>query len=411
MLKHIVFSALLTVLFLPSQAFSNEASLEELFESKSPHDISLLLGEKYLVSRIVETEVLAPQALGVRSSLSSDGSSNRDHFALPKGRHFGSVPGETPMVRFSLFQRGSEYELNGAVVLEDGEVMNLEAKNLRKDSRISLRASHDVQRGVAPTCAAEKGISNDFLEGFSLSDEQKNSLRMLRSETALIAELATEADQEYVSRFGGLTPAFEQIQAVTNIVSGIFEAHFNVSFRIVFQNGWTSTDPYTSNTASTLLSQFSNYWYSHFPDNDTSVYRRTIAQMFTGRTMASGVAGIANTGSLCWGGEYNIAQNSPNGIGFTATTAAHETGHTFGAYHDTTSGFIMWPVLVAARDEFSPISITNIDSGIQVGLFLSASSGHVCLLEEEDDSVTLSPPVKVESAGPAQQTSSYAEHP
>jgi hypothetical protein len=71
--------------------------------------------------------------------------------------------------------------------------------------------------------------------------------------------------------------------SVLNIVEGIYETTFNMTFIVTYLNVWTTTSngyPYTATNSLDILIQIENYWNK----NKTSV-PRNIAHLFTGKTI------------------------------------------------------------------------------------------------------------------------------
>ena len=152
-----------------------------------------------------------------------------------------------------------------------------------------------------------------------------------------IARIATEADGEYVSAFGGAAQANAQILSIMNLVDGIYQVEIGVTFQVVFQNAWSdaATDPYSSTVPSTLLGQFRNHWNANFTN-----IQRSLAHMWTGKNMDGDTIGIASVGVVCRTptSAYGVSQRFPTNIAtpLTAQTVvltAHEIGHNFSAFH------------------------------------------------------------------------------
>jgi hypothetical protein len=151
------------------------------------------------------------------------------------------------------------------------------------------------------------------------------------------ADVATEADYEYVTALGGSTPANNEILAIMNLVDGIYETQLGVSLKVVYQHTWASKPtgyPYTAAVeGSTVLNEFTNHWNQAF----TGV-ARDVAHLWTGKDIASngstGLAGIAWVGVVCSspGHAYGVSQRFSSTAIKQALTA-HEVGHNFSASH------------------------------------------------------------------------------
>jgi hypothetical protein len=145
-----------------------------------------------------------------------------------------------------------------------------------------------------------------------------------------VAEIATEADFEYVSALGGSTAANNDILSIMNQVQAIYERDIGLTFSVVLQHTWaTANDPYnTSGDAVAALNEFTNYWNANFASTN-----RDVTHMWTGRDLG-GPAGVAWVGVVC-----RLPSNS-YGLSDVETMApfrvgipAHEIGHNFNASH------------------------------------------------------------------------------
>lgn len=176
--------------------------------------------------------------------------------------------------------------------------------------------------------------------GVSLSQKIESAGRQVAPQTskaisssALVAELATEADYEYVTSMGGSENANNEILSIMNQVEGVYETELGITFEIVYQNTWaTENDPYTAtNDASLMLSEFANYWNANYAH-----VTRDITNMWTRRPTGR-YSGMAFVGSACLypqpSAAYSIAlvfKDDP----LRFALIAHEIGHLFGATHE-----------------------------------------------------------------------------
>jgi len=138
-------------------------------------------------------------------------------------------------------------------------------------------------------------------------------------------EIATDADYEYFVNAGGsnVSNTNQNIINVLNIVEGLYESTFDIKFRVTYQNVYaTSSTPYTSTVAETLLTQFRNNW-----NNNYTNYVRDIAHLFTGKNLDGSVVGISYKGQVGNNNSYSISMNRYGMF----TTTAHELGHNFNA--------------------------------------------------------------------------------
>ena len=146
-----------------------------------------------------------------------------------------------------------------------------------------------------------------------------------------VVEIATEADFDYVSAFGGSsTTTNNNILGIMNQVQAIYERDIGLTFTVVFQNTWTTAaDPYnTSGDASAALNEFTNYWNANFTGNP-----RDVAHLWTGRNLG-GPAGIAWLGEVCFDLTHSYGLSDlENMLPFSVGIPAHEIGHNFNASH------------------------------------------------------------------------------
>ena len=148
-----------------------------------------------------------------------------------------------------------------------------------------------------------------------------------------VADVATEADYEYVQAAGGAEEANREIEGILNVVEEVFQKDLLVQLRLVFQNAWeVEEDPYTGTTGRRLLTELSSYWSEHFKaeQNYDLVY------LWTGKQDLE-VAGLAR-GNVCqpWWTDSDwvtaLSRRSNSLLGKYATPT-HEFGHNFGASH------------------------------------------------------------------------------
>jgi len=145
-----------------------------------------------------------------------------------------------------------------------------------------------------------------------------------------ICEIAIEADRQFwQANNNSVTNTQNDITSVMNQVDFIYDRDCDVSYSIVTIIV-TTTTVYTTNDATALLSQFSNYWSS----NNTNI-SRDIAHLFTGRNLSGSTIGVAYLGTMCsQTNGFGLSQSrfSSNLNARTGLTA-HELGHNFGSPH------------------------------------------------------------------------------
>lgn len=148
-------------------------------------------------------------------------------------------------------------------------------------------------------------------------------------------DLATETDNEYVSALGSAQAANDEIQSIMNQVEGVYQNEVALTFRIVLQNTWSGSDPYSGTTdPSAMLVEFKDYWNANF-----SGTVRDMSHMWTGRDMNGSTIGIAYVNVICNNPafSYGVSQRYTSDPQKYVLTA-HEMGHNLGACHsdDTT---------------------------------------------------------------------------
>ena len=158
--------------------------------------------------------------------------------------------------------------------------------------------------------------------------------------TTYTAEVATEADYEYVQYWGSGEAANREIISIMNQAEGVYETELNLKLEIVFQHAWTrDNDPYTGTDGSDLLEQFIEHWNANFYYSENY----DLAHLWTGRDALQGkdgneIGGIArkfvDSGSVCYrrSSSYGLSKRSPYSP-YKFIVTAHEIGHNFGADH------------------------------------------------------------------------------
>ncbi len=144
------------------------------------------------------------------------------------------------------------------------------------------------------------------------------------------AQVATEADYEYVAASGDAAAANATILDVLNQVDGIYSTELSVSLQVIYQHAWsTADDPYSSTSASTMLGEFRDHWNANFYMTPFD-----LAHMWTGKDMDGSTIGIAYLSVVCDARTYSygISQRFTSSPGKYILTA-HEIGHNFGAGH------------------------------------------------------------------------------
>jgi hypothetical protein len=195
---------------------------------------------------------------------------------------------------------------------------------------VVYRSSEVRPDAVPGTCGlTEAEKVGDALEGVA---ERVDAAKLAAVSTV---QLATEADNEYVSALGSAAAANSEIMSIVNQIDGVYQAEVGLTFQVSYQGTYAAgADPYTATTnPSTLLSELRTYWNAN-----RSGVARDVTHMWTGKDMDGSTIGIAYVGVVCNAASYSygISQrytSSPQKYVLTA----HEIGHNFNACHSDSS--------------------------------------------------------------------------
>ena len=143
-----------------------------------------------------------------------------------------------------------------------------------------------------------------FQCGVSLPERLQRGVEQVAAQTEVVpptnyvADVATEADYEYVQAAGGVVEANREIEGILNQVEGVFQKELLVQLRLSFQHAWDmEEDPYTGATGERLLIELSSYWTEHFETEQDY----DLVHLWTGK-QDLGAAGNA-AGRICYPGE------------------------------------------------------------------------------------------------------------
>ena len=188
----------------------------------------------------------------------------------------------------------------------------------------ALYEGSDVIEGAHGVCATmDTRIKTEFAH-LTADAQQTLVASNLRQ-----ADLATEADYDYVSYFGSSAAANAEILSIMNQVDGIYQQRMGITFNVSYQHTWaTSADPYSATAADQILYEFTNYWNANM-----SGQSRDLVHLWTNRQMEGNVAGIAWLGTVCQDVAHSYGVSLRIADGFKYAITAHEIGHNFGASH------------------------------------------------------------------------------
>ena len=184
--------------------------------------------------------------------------------------------------------------------------------------------SADVIEGAHGVCATMDSKLQSEFERLT-----PNAYQALQATSNRQAELATEADFEYVSYFGNSAAANAEILSIMNQVDGLYRQELGITFKVNYQHTWAnSDDPYSATAADQMLYEFTNYWNANM-----SGQARDVAHMWTNRTMDGNIVGVAWLGTVCADVNHAYGVSLRFADVLKSSISAHEIGHNFGATH------------------------------------------------------------------------------
>ncbi len=184
--------------------------------------------------------------------------------------------------------------------------------------------SQDVIAFRGKTCGNVDDIGKNQI--FDPGSVYHNSSALMTVNCA-VAEMATEADFEYFQDFGSDAIAANQnIEGDFNLIEGLYQDEIGLTFSLVFQNVWTtSNDPYDG-TGVDILEELALEWEA----NRTNV-RRDLVHLFSGKNHGTLFGRVLALGAVCAIPvlSYGFSTNTS----FSYSVLGHEIGHNFNAQH------------------------------------------------------------------------------
>ena len=148
-------------------------------------------------------------------------------------------------------------------------------------------------------------------------------------------DLGIDTDFEFYQDNGSnVSNTIKDIELVVNTMETIYEAaDIGITYEITTMIiRTTSSDPYTSSDAETLLNQFKDHWNT----SPQTFIRRDTAQLFSGRNFSGSTIGIAWLGVICNVSSlgYSVVESKfTSNLTERAALSAHEVGHNWNADH------------------------------------------------------------------------------
>lgn len=341
-----------------------------LEKAKSEQPLVIQAYGRYFEFVLTPNEIRAGNYKAVETTEAGDRELPREQIATFKGKLRDDYLSE---VRFSVTGSGVE----GLIYTSDDKKFFITkaerfSKRARKDEAV-IFAEEDLIKNVdlsddalhVPRDNGGKSESSfELLKSYIFgSSETAEPSAIPAPETAAaladlkIIEVATEADNQWVSQAGGAAQANNEILGILNLVDGIYRRDLNLSITVTYQHAWTTVDPYPATGMETTLNAFLAYWNTNSP---RAQYPRDTAHLFTGKYSN---AGLAYIGVICSSPTYAYGLSGRSGS-VNHLITAHEIGHNLNADHvdaaQSCANSIMNPVLTPSATSFCAYSKNQI---------------------------------------------------
>ncbi len=225
---------------------------------------------------------------------------------------------------------------------------------------------------------AEKGTC-ELIDPFIDDSEQlPGTLAFGGGTTPLkVAQLAIDCDFEFYQSNGSSISNTEA--DVETVINRVINDHYNDTSQtndpeitylitaIVVRT--TSNDPYSSNSAGTMLNELGGQWQGGgFPG-----IPRDHVELFSDKNISGGTIGVAWLSGICSNLEYSVVESKIGSLTSRASLTSHEIGHNWGSGHCSGGDcHIMCPSLggcAGLGGDFGASALSQINSGKAAHLF------------------------------------------
>jgi hypothetical protein len=214
-------------------------------------------------------------------------------------------------------------ELPGSEVVGSMQDDGLRAQIILPDGRIYEMESHELRAG------------------FDVEPKLRGLPETASSIECMIAQIAIDADFHfYLAYDSDVDLVVDHIESLINAVNIQFENEVGIVHEIsdIIVRTSAAQNPYSSNNAITLMSQFRNVWSS---EPEASI-ERAVAHLFTGRNLDGSVTGLSFIGVVCdVPNAYALIQDLSIDFECMTDLVARNLGYNWGATTCTCPGTTM----------------------------------------------------------------------